>query len=105
MSGILIVRAQVINSALKQQFDEWYKREHLPDAKRAFGAARAWRAWSDMDAMVHYAFYEFGTVDLARAAAISPQIESLIADFDATWGDGITRTREIVERVQTLHDQ
>lgn len=65
-------------------------------------ARRAWRGWSDTEALVHYAFYEFE--DLARARAIpgSAEIKTLIAEFDRAWGDKVKRTRDIVDTAQTL---
>ena len=101
MSALFIVRAQV-DPAVRDAFDRWYQDEHLPDALKAFKAKRAWRGWSDMDRSVHYACYEFE--DLARARAIpgSAEIKTLIAEFDRAWGNKVTRTREIVEVLQTL---
>jgi hypothetical protein len=44
MSGSFIVRAQLVDAAVKEAFDRWHRDEHLPDAMKAFGAQRAWRA-------------------------------------------------------------
>ena len=101
MTALFIVRA-VVDPSVRDAFDRWYQEEHLPDALKAFKARRAWRGWSDMDASLHYAFYEFD--DLARARAIpgSGEIKALIAEFDRAWGDKVKRTREIVEVLQTL---
>ena len=38
-----VVRATVSDPAKRQAFDEWYHREHLPDAVKAFVAKKAWR--------------------------------------------------------------
>jgi hypothetical protein len=102
MTALFIVRAQVADETLRKDFDRWYRDEHLPDAVKAFKARRAWRGWSDVDASVHYAFYEFE--DLARARAIpgSAAIKALIAEFDRVWGDKVTRSRDIVEAIQTV---
>jgi hypothetical protein len=93
----LMVRAVVAEPADRPRFDRWYAEEHLPDALKAFGAARAWRCWSALDPRTHFAFYEFP--DLARAQQISdsPEIRTLIAEFDRVWGDRVTRTREVME--------
>ena len=101
MSALFIVRAQVDPSE-RDAFDRWYRDEHLPDALKAFKAKRAWRGWSDTDASVHYAFYEFE--DLARARAIpgSAEIKALIAEFDRMWGNKVTRARDVVDVVQAL---
>ncbi|HSG76852.1 MAG TPA: hypothetical protein VLA30_12030 [Burkholderiales bacterium] len=101
MSALFIVRAQV-DPSVRDAFDRWYRDEHLPDALKAFKAKRAWRGWSDTDASVHYAFYEFE--DLARARAIpgSAEIKALIAEFDRMWGNKVTRARDVVDVVQAL---
>lgn len=101
MSALFIVRAQV-DPSVRDAFDRWYRDEHLPDALKAFKAKRAWRGWSDTDASVHYAFYEFE--DLARARAIpgSAEIKALIAEFDRLWGNKVTRARDVLDVVQAL---
>ncbi len=38
MSAYFIVRAQVVDGAVKDVFDRWYQDEHLPDAHEAFVA-------------------------------------------------------------------
>ncbi|MDH3318454.1 MAG: hypothetical protein OEO84_02035 [Betaproteobacteria bacterium] len=102
MTALFIVRAVVVDAAAKDAFDRWYQDEHLPDAVKAFKSRRAWRGWSDMDASVHYAFYEFDDVARARAIPGSAAIKSLIAEFDRAWGDKVTRSREIVDCIQTI---
>jgi hypothetical protein len=102
MPAYFIVRAKVLDAAVKDDFDRWYRDEHLPDALKAFNARRAWRGWSAVDATVHHAFYEFD--DLARAQAIqgSEALKRLIAEFDRVWGDKVTRSRDVVEVTQTM---
>jgi hypothetical protein len=101
MTALFIVRAQV-ESSVRDAFDRWYQDEHLPDALKAFKARRAWRGWSDMDASVHYAYYEFDDIARARAIPGSAEINALIAEFDRVWGDKVKRTREIVDCKQNL---
>ncbi|MFN0315183.1 MAG: hypothetical protein ACKVQA_09110, partial [Burkholderiales bacterium] len=93
MPAYFIVRAQVVDAAVKKDFDRWYQDEHLPDAVKAFKAKRAWRGWSQIDPLVHHAFYEFE--DLARANAIqgTDGLKSLVAEFDRMWGNKVTRSR------------
>lgn len=100
MTAYFIVRAQVIDTSVKKDFDRWYEEEHLRDAVKGFKARRAWRGWSAVDANVHYAFYEFE--DLARAQAIqgTPALKQLVAEFDRAWGNKVTRTRDLVEIIQ-----
>jgi len=45
-SAYFVVRATVADPAKRKAFDEWYSREHLPDAAKAFGASKARRFWS-----------------------------------------------------------
>ena len=102
MSACFIVRAQVVDLAVKEAFDRWYQDEHLPDAMKAFGAKGAWRAWSDVDPSVHYAYYEFEDLAKARAVPGSVAIKPLIAEFDRLWGKKVLRTREVVRVVQRI---
>lgn len=92
----LVVRATVPDAADRPAFDAWYRREHLPDAMKAFAAESAWRAWSRTDPAVHCAFYAFESVAAAEAIASSPAIKALITEFDTKWGSRVTRTREIL---------
>ena len=101
MTAIFMVRAQLVDSSVRNEFDRWYREEHLPDAHKGFAARHAWRGWSAVDASVHYAFYEFE--DLARAQAIqgSEAFKRLVADFDRAWGKKVTRSRDFVEIIQS----
>lgn len=102
MTACLIVRAQVPDTSTRESFDRWYQDVHLPEALEAFRARRAWRGWSDVDASMHYAVYEFDDVAAARAIQESDALKRLVADFDRTWGDRIKRRREIVDVIQTI---
>jgi hypothetical protein len=102
MTACFIVRAQVVDANLRNDFDRWYQDEHLPQALEAFNARRAWRGWSEVDASLHYAFYQFDHVTQARAIADSAALERLAIAFDRRWGENVTRSREIVEAVQSI---
>ncbi|MCH9672952.1 MAG: hypothetical protein K0U93_16070 [Gammaproteobacteria bacterium] len=102
MAAFLIVRATVADPKDRRPFDEWYENEHLPDARKAFNAQAAWRGWSEVEPQTHYAFYEFVDLNAANAIADSQEIKSLIAEFDAKWQGRVTRTRDIVERLQSI---
>lgn len=102
MTAYFIVRAQVVDGAVKADFNRWYQDEHLPDARIAFNARRAWRGWSAMDESVHYAFYEFEDVAGVRAIQGSAALKRLVAEFDRVWGDKVVRSRDIVEAIQTI---
>jgi hypothetical protein len=97
----LAVRAEV-PEAERARFDYWYDTDHLPWAKRVFGALRAWRCWSRSDPTVHVAFYEFATLDDAEAAVAPERIAPLVADFDRVWGTSVTRRRAILDVVQEI---
>ncbi len=102
MTAYFIVRAQVVDAAVKNDFDRWYQDEHLPDALKAFKAKRAYRGWSHMDPSVHYAFYEFDDVASASAIQGSDGIKRLVAEFDRMWGDKVVRSRDVVEVTQSI---
>ena len=102
MTAYFIVRARVVDAAVKDDFDRWYRDEHLPDALKGFNARRAWRGWSAVDPYVHHAFYEFDSMAQAQAIQGSAAFKHLVAEFDRAWGDKVTRSRDFVELVQTL---
>lgn len=102
MTAYLIVRAQIADAAVKNDFDRWYQHEHLPEALAAFKAKRAWRGWSAVDASVHYAYYEFDDAAGARAVHGSDALKRLAMDFDRVWGDKVTRSRDVVDVIQTI---
>ena len=97
MPAILLMRARIAEGVVKADFDRWYGDEHMPDALTTFKAKRAWRAWSDVDPSVHYAFYEFDSMAEARAIEGSEGLRRLVADFDRAWDDRVSRTRDFIE--------
>ena len=101
MTAFLIVRAEV-DPAVRDAFDAWYQGEHLPDAVEAFGAAGAWRGWSDVDANVHIAFYEFRDMPDVNRVMGSDALKRMIGEFDRLWSGSVTRTREVVDLVQAI---
>ena len=102
MTAYFIVRSRIVDPAVKDDFDRWYRDEHLPDALKGFNARRAWRGWSAVDASVHHAFYEFDDMAHAQAIQGSDAFKRLVAEFDRVWGDKVTRSRDFVEVVQTV---
>ena len=101
MTAYLIVRA-VVPQADRDEFDNWYETEHLPDAHRDFKALSARRGWSAQEPNTHLAFYEFPDLRTAQAISESEAIKGLIAEFDRCWQDRVTRSREVVEIAQSL---
>ncbi len=102
MSAYFIVRAQVVEGAVKNDFDRWYREEHLSEALKAFKAKSAYRGWSRIDTSVHYAFYEFADIASASAILGSGELKRLAADFTRLWGDKVLRTRDVVEAIQSI---
>jgi hypothetical protein len=93
-AAFFVVRATVSDPAKRKAFDDWYHREHLPDAVKAFGAKRAWRFWSVSDPSVHQASYEFADQAALDRGTSGDKLKVLVAEFDRCWPD-VTRTREI----------
>src|SRR5260370_25945189 len=93
-AAYFVVRATVADPAKRKAFDDWYHREHLPDAVKAFGAKKAWRLWSVSDPAVHQASYEFADQAALDRATSGEDFKRLVADFNRDWPD-VTRTREI----------
>jgi hypothetical protein len=101
-AALLVVRAVVADPADREPFDRWYRDEHLPEARAAFAARRAWRGWSRREPSVHWAFYEFATLEAADAVPGSPALAALIEAFDRRWAGRVTRTRDLVAAEQWL---
>ena len=94
-AAFFVVRASVADPAKRQAFGEWYSREHLPDAAKAFGVKKAWRFWSLTDPSLHVAMYEFADQASLDRAMKGEDLKRLVADFNRDWPD-ITRTREML---------
>ncbi len=90
-----VVRATVSDPAKRQAFDDWYSREHLPDAARAFGVKKAWRFWSLTDPSLHQAMYEFADRAALDRAMSGAALKTLVAEFDRCW-PAVTRKRELL---------
>ena len=90
-----VVRAIVSDPAKRGAFDAWYRNEHLPDAVKAFGVAKAWRFWSVSDPALHQATYQFADQAALHRALGGEALKTLVAEFDRAWPD-IKRTREIL---------
>ena len=101
MAAFLIVRAEV-NPAVRDAFNAWYQDEHLPQAVDAFDAVGASRGWSELEENVHIAFYEFRDMPDVNRVMASEALKRMIGEFDRLWSGQVTRTREVVELVQTI---
>ena len=94
-TAYFVVRATVPDAARRKAFDEWYSREHLPDAAKAFGVKKAWRFWSVSDPSVHQASYEFADQAALDRVMSGDALKTLVADFDRAWPE-VKRTREVL---------
>ena len=65
MRVILIVKS-FVPLHLKKDFDNWYKKEHLFEAKHTFSAMSASRGWQIENEDIHYTYYEFGDLEEAN---------------------------------------
>ena len=101
MTAYLIVRAEV-DEASREKFDEWYEKEHLPDALRDFNSLSAMRGWSDVEPGVHLAVYEFFDLAAANTLLSSDLMKEFIKEFDRHWVGNVVRTREVFEVKQLL---
>ena len=90
-----VVRATVPDAAKRKAFDEWYSREHLPDAAKAFGVNKAWRFWSVNDPSLHEAMYEFADQAALDRAMSGDALKTLVDEFNRCWPE-VTRTREVL---------
>jgi len=96
-----VVRATVADPAKRAAFDEWYRREHLPDAVKAFGVKKAWRFWSVTDPALHQATYEFADQAALDRVISGDALKPLVAEFDRCWPE-VKRTREIFVLAEEL---
>jgi hypothetical protein len=97
--SFFLVRA-VVSEPLRDKFDHWYSTDHLPRALADFRCEKAYRFWSHAEAGVHYAVYQFADMARLDAALASEGFKALVADFDRSWPEGVTRTRDIVTLVE-----
>ena len=91
----LLVRASVAPH-FRDKFDQWYSTDHLPWAICAFKCEKAWRFWSATEQGVHFAVYRFVDKASCDAALASDDFKALIADFNKSWPQGVTRTRDVL---------
>ena len=100
-SAYFVVRATVTDAEKRAAFDRWYETEHLPDAVKAFGVAKAWRFWSLDNPALHLAMYEFADEAALAAMLKGEAIRRLTADFNRDWPH-VTRSRETLVAAQTF---
>ena len=102
-AAFILVRSVVPNPDDRKPFDHWYETDHLPLILSKINMTQGWRFWSRRDPSVHYALGEFSDMNELRRAASSQDFKFLIADYDRVWESrGVTRTRDIIEKMQHL---
>jgi hypothetical protein len=72
----------------------------LPWAFRVFKCEKAWRFWREVEQGVHYAVYQFADKAKLDTALASDDFKALVADFNRSWPEGVTRTHDIVTLVE-----
>jgi hypothetical protein len=101
-----IARSIISDPRLQADFDRWYSTDHMPLAMSIGGFRAGHRLWSQPvqpgDPLIHYAVYE-QIADAAPAPSLDAEgPRRLLREYDERWPVGVTRTREILELVETL---
>lgn len=99
--SFFVVRATVSDPTQRAAFDDWYRKEHLPQAMKAFEAEKGWRFWSETDPSVHQATYQFADRAALDRAVNSAGMKTLVADFNHDW-PGVARAREVFTLVEEI---
>ena len=98
-AAYFVVRAIVTDAEKRAAFDRWYETEHVPDAVKAFGVAKAWRFWSLDDPSLHQAMYQFDDEEKLHAMLKGDALTKLVADFKRDWPE-VKRSRETLVLAQ-----
>ncbi|MGX1164781.1 hypothetical protein AB7M16_001047 [Bradyrhizobium sp. USDA 372] len=98
-AAFFVVRAIVSDASKRAAFDRWYETEHLPDAVKDFGVAKAWRFWSFDDPSLHQAMYQFEDETKLNAMLKGDALRKLVADFNRDWPE-VKRSRETLVLAQ-----
>jgi len=101
MRVFLIVKS-FVPSYLKKDFDNWYEKEHLLEAKESFYAISASRGWDTKNEDIHYAYYEFDNLEKANKILKSEALKKMISIYDKKWSNQIDRTRKIISITQEI---
>ena len=99
MTVFLIVVAKVPNE-IKDDFDEWYEKSHLPEAHYNFKSIVAFRGWVNNDE--HHAFYQFKDITTAKKVLKSVELQMMINKFDNKWIGKVIRSRELMKIIQKI---
>ena len=99
----LKVRTVLADAADRPSFDRWHEAEHLPDAVARLGTQRGWRRWHRTDPSVHHAFHGIAEITRTEAVLASPELRTLVAEFDRAWGGRAARSGTRVSTEMSLH--
>lgn len=93
MTSTLCVTSTVDPSVL-DDFNDWYQREHIPDARRLLQGVRKVTRWRSLTTPNQVTtVYEFESADEVHAALNGDGIKTLIAEFDRLWSGKVERDR------------
>ena len=101
MRVFLIVKS-FVPTHLKKDFDNWYEKEHLFEAKQTFSAISASRGWTIEHEDIHYAYYEFDNLKKANEILKKDALKEMISIYDKKWSNQIHRTRKIINLTQEI---
>ena len=101
MKVFLVVKS-LVPPHLKKDFDNWYEKEHLFEAKETFYAISASRGWEIENENIHYAYYEFDNLKKANEILKSEALNKMINIYDKKWSNQIDRTRKILTITQEI---
>ena len=99
---IFLVVKSCVPSHLQKDFDDWYEKEHLFEAKQTFSAISASRGWQIENEDIHYAYYEFDNLKKANEILKSEALNKMINIYDKKWSNKIQRTRKIISVTQEI---
>ena len=100
-TAFVLVRSVVAKPDDRKPFDNWYQTDHFPLVfSKIANVNQAWRFWSKSDPAVHYTLSEFSNMSELQRAASSEGFKYIVADYDPARGTRVTRTRDILEKVQ-----
>ena len=99
---IFLVVKSFVPTYLKKDFDDWYEKEHLFEAKQTFSAISASRGWQIENEDIHYAYYEFGDLEEANKTLKSEVLNKMIHIYDKKWSNQIDRKRKIISITQEI---
>ena len=99
---VFLVVKSFVPSHLKKDFEDWYKNEHLSEAKQSFSAISASRGWEIENEDIHYAHYEFNNLQKTNEILKSDALKKMINIYDKKWSNQIDRTRKIMTISQEI---